>query len=157
MSPEGVTSPQMCLLDSKTNTAHTAHCSPWRKTCSCRTWGSFGTWCVFRFLLFFVLSFFEVLHLPLCSDRVSMTSFLDTRKARLAHEASCSFAARTQGEQEGVSEGLSSRESREPRKLECPHVSAGLFLSGMMDARTHIHTYTLALTHAHTHTHTQRK
>ena len=147
MSPEGVTSPQTCLLDSKTNTAHTAHCSPSRKTCSCRTWGSFGTWCVFSFLLFFVVSFFEVLHLPLFSNRVSMTSFHDTRKARLAREAS-SFAARMQGKQEGSPRGgLSSRENREPWKLECPHISTGLFLSGMMDAHTH----------THTHTHTHRK
>ena len=142
----------MCLLDSKTNTAHTAHCSPSRKTCSCRTWGSFGTWCVFSSLLFFVVSFFEVLHLPLCSHRVSMTSFHDARKARLAHEASCSFSARTQGKQEGSPRaGLSSRENREPWKLDCPHVGAGLFLSGMMDAHTHIHTHTLTLTLAPTH------
>lgn len=106
----------------------------------------------FSSLLFFVVSFFEVLHLPLCSHRVSMTSFHDARKARLAHEASCSFSARTQGKQEGSPRaGLSSRENREPWKLDCPHVGAGLFLSGMMDAHTHIHTHTLTLTLAPTH------
>ena len=105
--------------------------------------------------MFFVVSFFKVLHLPLCSNLVSVTSFHDTtRKAPLAHHAPCSFGARTQGKQEGSPLVGPSPGEREPWKLpRMPHVSVGLFLSGMMDA--HTHTHTLALTLAHTHPHTQ--
>uniref|UniRef100_A0A2K6GRA5 Uncharacterized protein n=1 Tax=Propithecus coquereli TaxID=379532 RepID=A0A2K6GRA5_PROCO len=48
-TPKGVTSPQMCFLDSGTNTTKTSPLlsSEEGKTCTSKTWGSLGTWCFF--------------------------------------------------------------------------------------------------------------
>lgn len=148
--PKGVTSPQIGLLDSKTNTTKSqpAHCSPAyqeRKDLHVENVGqprNMG-------ILLFPFSRFSTPAL-LCSSPVPLTSFHGPRKVALAHHAPCVFGAR-RGFWVDHSWG-----NRQPWKLpRMLRVRVGLFLSEMTDAHAHAHTHTPSLWHLHTYPHTQ--
>lgn len=153
-TPKRVTSPQIGLLDSNTNTTKsqpTALLPTERgKTCTWKMLGSLGTWgfCSFLSQGFPSPPFFVPI---LCPWPHSMA----LGKLSLHTTLPIYLGPGHKGNRRGFWVDHSWG-NREPWKLpRMPRVRVGLFLSGMTDAHAHAHTHTPSLWHLHTHPHTQ--